>query len=218
VKLITFSLWGNDPKYCVGAIKNADLAKSIFPEWKCRFYVGESTDKKHVKKLRQLGSEVIEMEEEGDWCGMFWRFYAACEDDVEMMISRDADSRLGSREKAAVDEWVKSDKGFHIMRDHPWHGTSILGGMWGMKNGTIPHFKKMLDEREKQDMYDTDQAFLREEVYPIIEKNVMVHDEFFEQQPFPTEREGYQFVGQVFESDDTPVYEHMVALKNHLEK
>ena len=83
MKLITFSLWGNDPKYCIGAIKNADLAKSIFPEWKCRFYVGESTDKKYVKKLKRLGSEVIEMEEEGDWCGMFWRFYAACEDDVE---------------------------------------------------------------------------------------------------------------------------------------
>ena len=28
-KIISFSLWGNNPKYCVGAIKNAELQKNI---------------------------------------------------------------------------------------------------------------------------------------------------------------------------------------------
>ena len=30
MKLITFSLWGVDPKYTVGAIKNAKLAQEIY--------------------------------------------------------------------------------------------------------------------------------------------------------------------------------------------
>ena len=38
-KIISFSLWGDKPQYVVGAIKNAELAKEIFPEWKCRFYI-----------------------------------------------------------------------------------------------------------------------------------------------------------------------------------
>ena len=38
-KVISFSLYGNDPKYCVGAIKNAKLAKYIYPDWVCRFKV-----------------------------------------------------------------------------------------------------------------------------------------------------------------------------------
>ena len=38
MKLITFSLWGQDPKYLVGAIRNAELASEIYPDWICRFY------------------------------------------------------------------------------------------------------------------------------------------------------------------------------------
>ena len=62
---------------------------------------------------------------------MFWRFEPAGEEDVDVMISRDTDSRLNLREKFAVEEWLESDKGFHIMRDHPHHGYPVLGGMWG---------------------------------------------------------------------------------------
>jgi hypothetical protein len=34
---------------------------------------------------------------------------------------------------AAVNEWLNSSLPFHIMRDHPDHGTYILGGMWGAR-------------------------------------------------------------------------------------
>ena len=30
-KVISFCLWGNDPKYNVGAIRNAEIAKEIYP-------------------------------------------------------------------------------------------------------------------------------------------------------------------------------------------
>ena len=111
-----------------------------------------------------------------------------------------------------MDEWLNSDKGFHIMRDHPWHRTEILGGMWGIKKGVIPNLKKLLDERSKGDWYDTDQAFLREEVYPLITNNSMVHDEFFEKKPFPTPRHKLEFVGQVFDYKENTVEEHTEAL------
>jgi len=32
-----------------------------------------------------------------------------------------------------VKEWLESDKPFHFMRGHPLHGTTILGGGWGIK-------------------------------------------------------------------------------------
>ena len=50
-----------------------------------------------------------------------------------MYVSRDLDSRLNSRERAAVEEWLQSDKDFHFMRDHPQHGTEVLGSAWGTK-------------------------------------------------------------------------------------
>ena len=41
MNLITFSLFGDNPLYCVGAVENARLAKEIYPEWIARFYVAQ---------------------------------------------------------------------------------------------------------------------------------------------------------------------------------
>tara|TARA_R110002110_G_scaffold50765_2_gene149710 strand:- start:1863 stop:2519 length:657 start_codon:yes stop_codon:yes gene_type:complete len=217
VKLISFSLWGTSPKYLVGAIRNAELAKEIYPDWICRFYIGSSVPYGYVHKLSSFdNTEIVERREFGDWTGMYWRFEPAAEDNIDAMISRDVDSRLNLREKAAVDEWLESDKGFHIMRDHPWHKYPILGGMWGCKKGTIPNMKALMDMWNKQDSYGTDYEFLAKAILPVIKDKVMVHDEFYEGNSFPTVRQGYDFVGQVFDENEQTVQEHLEALRLHV--
>jgi|5B_taG_2_1085324.scaffolds.fasta_scaffold01295_9 hypothetical protein len=206
MKYITFSLWGDKPIYCVGAIKNAELATEIYPDWICRYYCGQSTDPSCVKDLSEMENcEVVMMENEGSWKSMFWRFYAADSDDV--VISRDADSRLNDRERDAVHEWLSSDKDFHIMRDHPWgHRHEILGGMWGARNGALRGISKMIEDYHSHsnfmDDYMVDQNFLRDYIYPQVREASMVHDPFFDKKPFPTNRTGRQFVGQPFDEND----------------
>ena len=206
-KLIVFSLWGNDPKYTVGAIHNAIQANSVYPDWVCRFYVGQSVPNEIILTLENFSNtEVIRMETQGDWTSMFWRFYPASESDVDIMISRDCDSRLSLREKIAVDEWLNSDKDFHIMRDHPWHGTQILGGMWGVRNSILKDMKNKIDEFVKGNFWQVDQNFLAKIIYPIVKENLFVHDEFFNydlvKHKFPTERINKEFVGDVFDHNN----------------
>jgi hypothetical protein len=217
-KLITFSLWGENPKYTIGALKNVELAKIIYPNWICRFYVGKSVPKEiliHLKSNENV--EIVEMDENGNWSGMFWRFNPASEDDVDIMISRDCDSRLSQREKSAVDEWINSDKGFHIMRDHPYHGVEILGGMWGVKKGVLPEMKKFIDEFIKGEFWQVDQNFLKEKIYPLIFNNSMVHDEFHNyesfKKKFPLERLNKEFVGDVFDENDNRHPEYLKLIK-----
>jgi hypothetical protein len=50
-----------------------------------------------------------------------WRFLPASDETVRLMISRDLDSPLIDRERAAIDEWLLSNWTFHSMRDHPFH-------------------------------------------------------------------------------------------------
>ena len=38
MKYVSFSLWGNDPFYNVGAIRNAELMPTIYPDWKMVLY------------------------------------------------------------------------------------------------------------------------------------------------------------------------------------
>jgi hypothetical protein len=206
-KIISFSLWGTNPKYTIGAIRNAELAKEIYPDWICRFYTGEDVTNEIKTALLSLDSEIVEMGG-ADWNGMFWRFFAADSDDI--VISRDTDSRLGLREKAAVDEWLSSDKDFHIMRDHPYHGYHIMGGMWGARNGILKGIKSMIQNHDNgsfNDKYQVDQNFLRDVVYSVVKDKATVHDEFFEKKPFPTSRiDSQDFVGQVYDENEVPQF------------
>lgn len=204
-KVISFSLWGENPKYTIGAIKNAELSNEIYPDWICRFYCGKSVPEKIISDLKKFENvEVIQMDENGDWIGMFWRFYA-CEDS-DIMISRDTDSRLSYREKYAVDEWLNSDKDFHIMRDHPYHTTEILGGMWGCRNGILSNIKNIINEYNKGNFWQVDQNFLREKIYPFVINNSFIHDSCLKyntnSKKFPTERINNEFVGDVFDENE----------------
>jgi len=213
-KIISFSLWGDKPMYTIGAIKNADLALDVYPDWICRYYVGKSVPIDIITSLvERKNTEVFVMNEQGDWTGMFWRFYPASDADVDIMISRDTDSRLNLREKAAVEEWLTSDKDFHIMRDHPHHATEILGGMWGIRGNRLSNMKQMIRDYTKGDFWQIDQNFLKERVYPVIINHVCVHDEYFEKKPFPTKRVPKSFVGQAYNKNDEIMYpEHAKML------
>lgn len=215
-KIISFSLWGDDPKYCIGAIKNAKLSKVIYPEWVSRFYVASNVDKYIIDELTKEGAEVILKNDNADWSSMFWRFEAGYDDSVDIVIFRDTDSRLNFREKYAVDEWEKSDKTFHIMRDHPHHGFPILGGMWGIKNKQFKNLKYLMQTFEKKDEYGTDYNFFIEKLYPLINNDKIVHDEFFDKIDFPQERNDYEFVGEVFDCYDNRNQEHRNILINYL--
>lgn len=233
-KVISFSLWGNDPKYCQGAIRNAELAAEIYPGWECHFHVDCKVPSAVLVALGSLDNTrvIFRLDADqpyidktpnvaiGDWRGMFWRFEMT--EDTDVLISRDCDSRLSLREKAAVDQWLAGDKGFHIMRDHPWHGAKILGGMWGMKKDSLPEFLDLMLSWKQEDRWQTDQDFLAAEIYPRVVTDACVHDEFFKPHPledtlpFPTHREGLEFVGSTFDENEQSVEEHLRALQQAL--
>ncbi len=196
--IISFSLWGNDERYTKGAIANGHLAKTVYPGWDCWFWVGADVDDEVRKVLEGFG-RVLEMPP-GNWTSMFWRFYPAAHDVV--MISRDTDSRLSFRERMAVDEWLAGDKDFHIMRDHPFHATPILGGMWGSRNGILPDIYKQT-QKYTDNRWQVDQDFLADVVYPIVVSRACVHDEFHERKPFPhSRRDARFFVGQAYDGNN----------------
>ncbi len=212
-KLVCYSLWGDNPKYTIGAIKNAKQIKKIYPGWIARFYCGTSVPAEILEALQQEQAEIKLMNVPGDWSGMFWRFEAIADADVSVMISRDTDSRLTHRESAAVNEWLQSDKLFHVMRDHPEHNTEILGGMWGARKPILQDINHLMKAYNKGDFWQVDQNFLREVVWPRISYTVCVHDPFFAKIPFPRRREGYEFVGQVWDENENTIAEHIDRLK-----
>jgi hypothetical protein len=218
-KIISYSLWGDNKKYTIGAIKNAELQKIYFPDWKCRFYVDENTvPLEIINTLISQDAEIIRCSR-GNWSSMFWRFYAA--EDADIMLSRDCDSRLSEREQIAVDEWLSSSKDFHIIRDHPAHAIQILGGLWGTRNGLISNIRELLDvwisKNKRLDYWQVDQFFLRDIVYPIVINRAFIHDEFFNYEPNRNKikhiRIDGEHLGGVFDENGNPNYQHRAAIK-----
>jgi hypothetical protein len=213
-KIISFSLWGNNPKYTFGSIKNAELAQEIYPGWICRYYIDSEVSKDILDKLSSFSNtKIYKKNIKGDWRSMFWRFEASYDQDVNIAIFRDCDSRLSLREKNAVDEWLNSDKTFHIMRDHPYHNFPMLGGMWGYKNNNKYPMQILLESFNKTNNYGIDYKFFAEELYPLIGNDKLVHDEFFDKQPFPSQRENTEFVGDVFDENNNrhPEYKKYIS-------
>ena len=58
-KLISFSLWGDNPTYTQGAIRNAELSKEIYPDWICRYYIGTSTPQSIIDKLISFDNNLV---------------------------------------------------------------------------------------------------------------------------------------------------------------
>ncbi len=208
---LSFSLWGDNPMYNIGAIKNAELWKTIYPEWKMVVYYDDSVPSDIIDKLEELDVLLVDMTGKKVY-GMFWRFFAFDLNDAEYCIFRDTDSRLTVREKLAVDEWIKSGKSLHVMRDHPAHGIpfgsdrlGILGGMWGIKKGFIS-ITDMINDfvKNKNLSYGSDQTFLKT-VFSLFENDKITHDEFFEKKPFPIKREMGRFIGDRIDEFDKPV-------------
>ena len=205
-KVISYSLWGSDPKYTVGAIKNAELANKIYPGWICRFYCANDVPNPIMFQLEdKVNTEVIQVDEIGSWKFATQRFLAIDDDEVEIVVSRDTDSRLSKREQQAVAEWIKSSKLLHIMKDHPFHGGfPILAGMWGLKtSGFKGSVRTLLEKYNNVEQYHYDQIFLKNYIWPLYDQNFIAHDEFFLKQPFPSKREGLNYVGKPFNADDS---------------
>jgi hypothetical protein len=207
--------------YWVGAIRNIEQAKNYFPGWICRFYIDENCDEKLIETIKGDNVEVILVNSKDSFHGMFWRFWASEDPEVDIFLSRDCDSRFSDREFFAIKEWLESDKEFHIMRDHPYHAVPILGGMWGCRNGLMRKISlsKMIENWGQFQRKGIDQDFLGECVYPLVKDVAMEHCGFNlnyggEIKPFPTTRNNYEFVGDVFDENEIRHPEYWKIIEN----
>ena len=179
--VIAFSLFGHQARYCETSLINVDLVSEIYPEWTCRFYVDGSVPIDVQKRLEEKGAEVIQVNaSQKELSGLFWRFFVMDDPQVKRFLIRDADSLVSWRERAAVDEWLQSDKWFHTMHDFYTHTELILAGMWGGCAGVFDHIEEHIRDYVATGRYLSnrvmDQHYLRYCIWPTLSQSVMIHD------------------------------------------
>ena len=199
--VISYSLYNADnPRYGDGAIANCKLAPIVYPGWQLWIY----HDGHVPPAILQACSKAKLFNMSGDKTDNMrtWRFLPAGNPNVKAFISRDIDSRLSKREKHAVDDWLASNKTFHVMRDHPAHSSYPMNaGMWGSRGGAVKHIEQIAWKVDNS--FTADQIFLTNKVWPLARLSVMQHDSFSCDKwegaiPFPVPRKADEHVGSVF--------------------
>jgi hypothetical protein len=216
MKVFSFSLFGNNPIYTIGTIKNVELINSLFPEWKIYVYTNKVSSDPIILELLKKGVN-IRYEEDTLWFNSAWRFKAITEESVEVMVCRDSDSRISERDVASISEWLHSDYNYHIIRDHPiGHHWVMNAGMWGAKkNNFIEKIDVYLNEYLTQNQQlkhsvNFDQLFLRDVIYQEIKNDSMIHDEYYgyesHSKPIEHDRKSndFAFIGESIDENDQP--------------
>lgn len=183
-KVISFSLWGNIKLYTIGMVKNAILAKKIFPDWIVYVYYDNTVPNIIINYLNKMDNVELKFIDKPSgskkWkeCGqfgMFWKFYPFDDNEVDIWMARDVDSRISLYEKKKIDDFLKSDKIIHafLFNDKK----KLRGGTTSFKNylsnkDTRKNLKiyKLIDEfvKDKENTpFYTDERFLNNILYHI---------------------------------------------------
>jgi Flp pilus assembly protein TadD len=176
--VVTFSLFGRNPCYLDGAIRNVALARVYYPGWTCRFHCDGTVPAEVRERLVADGAEVVMVPDAWQALhGAVWRYFVADDRSVRRFVSRDCDNRITGQERWAVERWIQSGRSFHVMRDHPYHAELILANLWGGFAGTMPRMKTLLRTfpLRRTDRW-SDQVFAAAAIWPQMQGDVLIHD------------------------------------------
>jgi tetratricopeptide (TPR) repeat protein len=177
-RVISFSLWGRHAAYNYGAMINLVLARTVYPGWVCRFYIGANVPQATVDYLVDGGAEVVHASEFPGVPMLYARFLPLDDPAVERFLSRDCDSRLNTAEAGLVAQWTESGMPFHVIRDHVLHTEPIMGQLWGGRADCGVDIRSLMQELSSS-KYGYDQAMLAFKLWPLIRNHALVHDRYY---------------------------------------
>ena len=141
-----------------------------------RIYHDKTVPTETLDQLRTFGHVKLVDVNDGSY-GMFWRFRALFEPDLEAVLIRDLDSRITWRDVRCVTEWLEGPYRLSVIRDHEEHyKVPILGGLFGLKGGPLPnHLLFSMSQYSQIHKYNIDQIWLGQHVWPLLFSNRLEH-------------------------------------------
>ena len=206
--IVSFSLFGTEPKYYIGAKKNVEEIKKFLPEWEIRIYYHENMIlDNEVDSLIELGATLINVkgivlgDKESIHYPFFWRFLSFFEDTPS--IVRDLDSRFSEREVQYIKNWMDSSCDYFIIRDHPWQAP-VPSGLFGVKRFVSEfkeHFINFVNTDELR--WGSDQEILRIYMEEINKENIFYCGYDDRTNYIPRDDKKF-FIGMQMDENDNP--------------
>jgi hypothetical protein len=181
-RVFSFCLYGpENPLYYEGLIENILLIRDYFPEWKVYVYIAPDVTPSMEHRLQEYPNVVIRHTGEYGAVNMTYRFYAIDEPQVEVMMCRDADSRVHWKDRWAIQDFLASSFMVHTIRDNVVHYATMMGGLWGMRKIEGITIQELHEEFKSKPVnwgIGYDQNFLHDKLYPRVVDIILAHYSF----------------------------------------
>jgi hypothetical protein len=185
-RVFSFCIYGPpNPKYYTGLLENLQLIDQHYPGWGIFVYVGADVPREYIDMLSRRNNVAIRETGIVGHKNSVYRFFAIDEPWVDLMMVRDADSRVHWKDRWAIRSFLASNYTTHIIRDNKYHTNEIMAGLWGIrKNPTIPSIRSLFLEwtpvsggsgsEDDPHGFGIDQNFLKLVLYEKLRANAYV--------------------------------------------
>lgn len=182
----SFCLFGpENSKYYQGLYENLELINKHYPSWYTFVYMGNDVPESYVQRIGHFKNVILRHTGIVGIKNTIHRFFAVDEPNVDLMLVRDADSRVHWKDRWAITTFLQHpEKNCLLIRDHLDHGARIAAGMWGIRKGLLPKPMRTLFAEWKPifrgsgdpmdpEGFGIDQNFLDVVIYPICDGSIL---------------------------------------------
>lgn len=184
--VFSFCIYGNSKKYCQGLLENLKLIRIHFPSFHTYIYYYSNVPQHYIEQYKTYPNVHLKKPEKFDHPNMVDRFFVLDDDPtVDIVLIRDADSRIHDRDRFCINHFLNSSQLCHTIRDHHFHHSPIMGGLWGIKRGVFPkdfdmkniyrHYKRNVQNQSPDNLYGHDMFFLRYCIYQYVLHSLIVY-------------------------------------------
>jgi hypothetical protein len=198
MKVFSFCLYGTASYYYTGLLENIRIIQQYYPDFSIIVYLGECD----ASWVIPDGVTVVKTGKAGA-INAWIRYTALTFADIGFV--RDTDSRITERDRWCIDTFLKSSYSYHSIRDHYWHKSPIMAGLFGWKRP----YPVVIDATPDAG-YGHDESELTR-IYPAIVDDMLVHTNIYARLGEHSERitlpqtDMYDFVGNVYKNE-TPEF------------
>lgn len=204
MKVFSFCIYGTERNYYDGLLENIKIIREYYPDFEIYIYKG-------ICDPEWKFDETIKVIETGRSGAINMLFRYLPVNFANTGFIRDADSRMTERDIWCIQEFLKSSKEYHIIRDHFYHKSPIMGGIFGWK--TPVKFEIDLSPTVG---YAYDMSYIEKHLYPIIKSQALIHSNIYgyvgehvELITIP-QKDKYDFIGNVIWNGN-PKFEYNIG-------
>jgi len=178
-QIFSFCIYGSNPKYCEGMVRNLKHITEHYPSFETWIDIGANVPATYQALYESFPRTRLIKHDAADGRLMTYRFFHIDNPEVELMLVRDADSRIGKRDAWCIDQFIaQTDKTIFTIRDHMYHTRPIMGGQWGIRKigglNMRQAYQQYCAQYGESSAYQCDQNFLATAIYLPYRANILV--------------------------------------------